>query len=71
MGGGLSDCGGLQHRVLLVAVGEDVFVSGITCKAGVSNIGPGGQNQSTSNSNTAHWTALESVKENINYGQFF
>lgn len=34
-------------------------------KAEVSDIRPGGQSQSTKDSNLADWTALENVKENF------
>lgn len=39
-----------------------------SCKAGVSNIRPGGQNRPGKDSNPAHWSVLENVKEGTKLG---
>lgn len=39
-----------------------------SCKAGVSNITPGGQNRPGKDSNPAHWSVLKNVKEGTKLG---
>lgn len=41
-----------------------------SCKAGVSNIRPRGQNRPGKDSNPAHWSVLENVKGGHKVGKF-